>query len=109
VRLVARVVHARDHLRHAVLLLGELGDDHVVLVVARQREHEVRRPLDARLLQHEELGRVAVHRLVLELALEAFEPVTLLLDDRGLVRVAQERTHDVRARFSAARNQDVHG
>ena len=36
VRLVARVVHARDHLRHAVLLLRHLADDQVVLVVAGQ-------------------------------------------------------------------------
>ena len=48
VRLVARVVDARDHLRHAVLLLRELADDDVVLVVAGDREHEVGRPRDAR-------------------------------------------------------------
>ena len=57
--LVARVVHARDHLRHAVLLARELTDDHVVLVVAGEGEHDVRRPRDSRPLEDEELGRVA--------------------------------------------------
>ena len=46
VRLVARVVDARDHLLHAVPLARELGDDEVVLVVAGHRHHDVRRPRD---------------------------------------------------------------
>ena len=90
VRLVARIVDARDHLRHAVLLLGDLGDHEVVLVVAGQGEHEIGRPLDARLLEDEELGRVALHRLVLELGLEPLVAVAILLDDRRLVAVAQQ-------------------
>ena len=59
VRLVARVVDARDHLRDAVLLPGDLADDHVVLVVAGDRDDEVRRARDAGPLEHEDLGRVA--------------------------------------------------
>ena len=47
VLLVARVVHARDDLRHAVALAGELADDQVVLVVAGDREDELRRARDA--------------------------------------------------------------
>ena len=84
-RLVARVVDARDHLLDAVLLLRELADDHVVLVVARQREHDVGRPRDAGALEHEELGRVAALHLVLELVLEPLEAVAALLDQRHLV------------------------
>src|SRR5262249_46788257 len=81
-RLVARVVHARDHLRHAVLLLGELADDHVVLVVAREREQDLRRPRDPGALEDKELGRVTAVHLVLELLLEALEAVAALLDQR---------------------------
>ena len=43
----------------------------VVLVVAGDRDHDVRRPLDPGALEHEELGRVALVHLVLELRLEA--------------------------------------
>ena len=96
VRLVARVVDARDHLRDAVLLACELADDDVVLVVAGDREHEVGRPLDAGALEHEELGRVAVLHLVLELLLEPLEAVAALLDQRHLVAHASS----VRARFA---------
>ena len=80
VRLVPGVVDARDHLADAVLLLRELADDHVVLVVARQREHEVGRPANPGLLEHVDLGCVAEHRLVLELGLESLEAVAILLD-----------------------------
>src|SRR6266511_4982249 len=73
--LVARVVHARDHLWDLVLLLGDLADDEVVLVVAGDREHEVRRPLDAGPLEDEELRRVSALHDVLELLLERREAV----------------------------------
>ncbi len=104
VRLVARIVDACDHLGDGVLLLGDLGDYHVVLVIACQREHEVRRTLDPCLFEHVQLRRVALHHLVLELRLETLEAVALLFDERSLVPVAQKRAHDVRSRFAAACN-----
>ena len=85
VRLVARVVHARDHLRHAVLLARDLADDQVVLVVAGEREHDVGRPRDARALEDVELGRVAALHLVLELVLERAR------SGRGAARSASPR------------------
>ena len=108
VRLVPRVVHARDHLRHAVLLLRELRDDHVVLVVAGEREQDVGRPRDPGALEHVELRRVAALHLVLELVLETLEPVAALLDQRHLAAEAHERAGDVRADLAAARDDDVH-
>ena len=72
-------------LRHAVLLAGELADDDVVLVVAGGRDEDVGRPRDARLLEDEQLRRVARLHLVLELLLEPLEAVAALLDQRHLV------------------------
>ena len=107
-RLVARVVHARDHLRDAVLLARDLADDHVVLVVAGEREHDVGRPRDPRPLEDEELGRVAALHLVLELVLERLEAVALLLDQRHLVAEPEQRAGDVRADLAAAGDDGVH-
>ena len=50
----------------AVLLLGDLADEDVVLVVAGDGDHEVG-ALDAGALEHPQLGRVAVLGGVLEL------------------------------------------
>ena len=61
VLLVARVVHARDRLGDLVALLADLRDHEVVLVVARDREQELRRAGDARALEHADLRRVAAH------------------------------------------------
>ena len=108
-RLIARVVDAGDHLRDAVLLLCELADDHVVLVVAGEREHDVRRTRDAGALEHEELGRVTALHLVLELLLEALEAIAALLDQRDLVAPeADERPCDVCPDLAAAGDNDVH-
>ena len=79
VRLVARVVDARDHLRDAVLLLRDLADDDVVLVVAGDRHHQVG-PLHPGPLQHEQLGRIARTHDVLELLLEQPVAVAIALD-----------------------------
>ena len=84
------------------------ADDHVVLVVAGEREQDVGRPRDPGALEHEELGRVAALHLMLELVLEALEPVAALLDQRHLVAEAHERAGDVRADLAAARDDDVH-
>ena len=66
---VARVVDARDDPVAEVLLLGDLADEHVVLVVAGDRDHEVG-ALDPGALEHPQLGGVAVLRGVLELLLD---------------------------------------
>ena len=108
VRLVARVVDARDHVADAVALARELADDDVVLVVAGRGDEQVGRALDAGALEHEELGRVAADHLVLELGLELVEPVRPLLDQRHLVAGAQQRAREVRADLAAACDQDVH-
>ena len=107
-RLVSRVVHAGDHLLGAVALARHLADDHVVLVVARDCDHEVGRPGDARALEDEELSRVADDRGMLELLLELGEPVAPLLDDRHLVAHATERTREVRADLAGACDEDEH-
>ena len=108
VRLVARVVDARDHLRDAVVLARHLADDHVVLVVSRDGDDEVRRPRDPGPLEHEDLGRVADDRGVLELLLEVGEAVAPLLDDRHLVADPAQRARDVRADLAAAGDEDEH-
>ena len=102
------IVDARDDLRDAVLLPRDLADDHVVLVVAGEREHDVGRARDARPLEDEELGRVAALHLVLELVLERLEAVAPLLDQRHLVAEPKKRAGDVRADLAAARDDDVH-
>ena len=109
VRLVARVVDARDRRLDAVAVAGELADDDVVLVVAGDRDDDVGRPLDAGALEHEQLGRVAAMHLVLELGLERVEPGGPLLDQRHLVAVADQRPRKVRADLAAACDQEVHG
>ena len=108
-RLVARVVDARDHLRNAVLLAGELADHEVVLVVPGQRGDDVRRPGDPGALEDVDLGRVAEDHVVLELLLEPLEAVAPLLDQRHLaLPVLEERPREVGADLPAACDQDVH-
>ena len=109
VRLVARVVDARDRRLDAVAVARELADDDVVLVVAGHRDDDVGRALDPGALEHEELGRVAAVHLVLELGLELVEACRALLDQRHLVAVADQRPRQVRADLAAACDQEVHG
>ena len=66
---VARVVAARDDPLDAVLLARDLADEDVVLVVAGHGDHQVG-ALDARALEHPQLGAVAVLDAVLELLLD---------------------------------------
>ena len=73
--LVARIVHARDHLGDAVLLARELANDQVVLVVPRQRSDDIGRAGDPGPLEHVDLGRVAEQDVVLELLLEPLEAI----------------------------------
>ena len=106
--LVPGIVHARDHLRHLVALFRDLPDDEVVLVVAGDGEDEVRRPRDARPLEHEELSGIAEQRARPELFLERLEPRTALLDERHLVAHVEERARDVGADLAAAGDDHVH-
>ena len=108
VLLVARVVDARDHLRHAVALRRDLADDQVVLVVARDAEHELGRTADPGALEHVQLGRVAEQDLMLELVLELVEPVRPLLDQGHLVPHLQQRAGDVGADLAAACDDRIH-
>ena len=92
-----------------VAVLGDLGDDDVVLVVARDREDDLRRPCDPGALEDVDLGRVAqrAHDRP-ELGLELLEPLAALLDEGHLVAHAEERARDVRADLPAARDDRVH-
>ncbi len=108
VHLVARVVDPGDDLRHAVLLAGELGDDHVVLVVAGHRDDDVGRAGDAGRLKHVELGAVAVDDAVAELVLEHVGPRPLGLDHGHLVRLGDERACEVGAHLPAADDDREH-
>ena len=60
-------------------------------------------------LEHEQLGRVALVHLVLELGLELVEARGALLDQRHLVAVADQRPRQVRADLAAACDEEVHG
>ena len=108
VRLVARVVDARDRLRDAVALLPDLADDEVVLVVAGDRQQDVRRTCDPRALERVDLGRVAEQHLVAELRLEPLEAIAPLLDQRHLVAHAQQGAGHIRPHLAAARHDRVH-
>ena len=107
-RLVAWVVHARDHLLGAVALTRHLADDHVVLVVAGHGDQEIRRPPDPRPFEDEDLRCVTDDRRVLELVLKLNEALATLLDDRHLVAHAPKCSGEVRADLSASRDQDEH-
>jgi hypothetical protein len=81
---VARVVDPGDDLVDEVLLAGDLADQHVVLVVAGDRDHHVG-ALDPGPLEHPELGGVAVGDVVLELLLDRQVAAPIALDQRHLV------------------------
>jgi hypothetical protein len=103
---VPRVVDAGDDPVAEVLLLGDLADQQVVLVVARDRDDEVG-ALDARALEHPQLGRVAVLHGVLELLLDDQVAAALLLDQRDLVALLDELAGEVPADLAAAADDDV--
>jgi len=80
---VARVVDAGHDSVAAILLLGHLTDQDVVLVVSGHGDNEVG-SLNACALEYPELGRVAVLSSVLELLLD--DPIAPMvgLDQRHL-------------------------
>ena len=104
---VARVVDARDRVLDEVLLLRDLGDQHVVLVVARDGDDHVGAH-DAGALQHPQLGCVAVLDRVLELLLDRQVAVAVGLDQRDLVALADQLAGEVPAHLAGAGDDDVH-
>src|SRR4051794_37765421 len=104
---VPRVVDAGDDALDEVLLLGDLADEHVVLVVAGDRDDEVR-ALDARALEHPQLGRVAVLHRMLELLLDDEVAAPLALDERDLLALVDELARQVPADLAAADDEDIH-
>ena len=95
------------HLATPYFSLRDLAHDHVVLVVAGHRDHEVG-ALDAGPLEHEELGGVAVADDVLEPLLEPGVALAVVLEQRHLVAHLEQRARKVRAHLAATRDQDVH-
>ena len=79
----------------------------VVLVVAGDGDHEVG-ALDARALEHPQLGAVAVLDGVLELLLDAQVARAVALDERDLVALGDQLAREVEADLAAADDEDVH-
>ena len=105
---VARVVDARDDPLAQVLLLGDLANEHVVLVVAGDRDHEVG-ALDAGALEHPQLGGVAVLDGVLVLFLDHQIAWTRGLDQRHLVALDDQLAREVAPDLARADDDHVHG
>src|SRR5262249_18827502 len=106
--LVARVVDARDRLADAVALLRDLGDDEIVLVVARDGEHELRGGADPGPPGDGDLRPVPTDAHRPELLLEPREAVRPLLDQRDLVSEVEQGPRHVRAHLPPTRDHDVH-
>ncbi len=109
-RLVPGVVHARDDLGDAVVLARELADDQVVLVVPGDGDDDVGRALDARVLEHRELGAVAGLGAMAELLVEGEIAVAALLHDHDLVPELEQLPRHARAHLAPADDDDeAHG
>src|SRR6185295_8765478 len=89
-----------------VLLLGDLADQQVVLVVAGDGHDEVG-ALDARALEHPQLGGVAVLDGVLELLLDGQIAAPVLLDAGDLMALLQQLAREVPADLPRAGDDDV--
>src|SRR3954454_16497465 len=105
--LVARVVDPGDDPLDGVLLARDLADQHVVLVVAGDRDHHVG-SLDPGPLQHPQLGGVAVGDVVLELLLDGQVAAAVALDHRHLVFLFEQLASQVPAHLARADDDDVH-
>ena len=101
------VVDAGDDAVAEVLLLGHLADEHVVLVVAGDRDHEVG-TLDAGALEHPQLGGVAVLGGVLELLLDREVAGAGGLDQRHLLVLGDQLTGEVAPDLPCADDDRVH-
>src|SRR5436305_2317527 len=104
---VAGVVDAGDDPLAAVLLLGHLTDEDVVLVVAGDRDREIG-ALDAGALEHPKLGGVAVLHRVLELLLHHAEPAMVGLDQGHLAVLGDQLAGEVPAHLSRPGDDHVH-
>ena len=104
---VTRVVDARDDALDEVLLPRDLADEHVVLVVAGDRDDEVG-ALDAGALEHPQLGAVAVLGGVLELVLDRQVAIAALLDQRDLVALVEQLAREVQPDLAASDDDRVH-
>src|SRR3954452_2563126 len=105
--LVPWVVQTGDRLLDHVLLLDELADQHVVLVVAGDGDHQVR-PRYARTLQDPQLRGVPVLDVVLELLLDRHVAIAVVLDQRHLMPLVQELTRQVPPDLPGSDDQYVH-
>ena len=99
---VARVVDPGDDPLDAVLLLGHLADEDVVLVVAGDRDDEVG-ALDAGALEHPQLGGVAVLDGVLELLLHHAIAAVVGLDQRDFPVLGDQLAGEVPPHLARSR------
>ena len=104
---VARIVDPGDDPLDAVLLLGHLADEDVVLVVAGDRDDQVG-ALDAGALEDPQLGGVAVLDGVLELLLDHAEAAMVGLDERYLALLGDELAGEVPAHLARPGDDHVH-
>ena len=89
-----------------VLLLRDLADQHVVLVVAGDRDHHVG-ARDPGPLEHPELGGVAVVDVVLELLLDRQVALAVGLDQGHLVALLDQLAGQVPADLAGADDDHV--
>ena len=104
---VAGVVDARNRVLDQVLLPRHLGDQHVVLVVAGDRDHHVGAH-DPGPLEDPQLGRVAVLDRVLELFLDREIAFPVRLDHGYLMPLAEQLAGKIPANLSGSGDDDVH-
>ena len=105
---VPRVVDASNDPLAAVLLLGDLADQDVVLIIAGDRDHQIR-PRDTGSLQHPQLGRVPVLDRVLEFLLHHAVASVIGFDQRHLAVLADQLPREVPPDLPRARDDHVHG
>ena len=104
---VARVVDPGHDPLAAVLLLGHLADEDVVLVVSGDRDHQVG-SLDPRPLEHPHLGGVAVLHGVLELLLDDPVAPVVGLDQGHLAVLGDQLAGEVPPHLPGPGDDDVH-
>src|SRR5262245_16345694 len=106
VRPVPGVVDPRDDPVDQVLLLRHLADQHVVLVVAGHRDHQVG-ARDPGALQNPELRRIPVLDVVLELLLDGQVAVPVVLDHGHLVSLVEQLPGQVPPHLPGPGDDDV--
>src|SRR5437588_5163047 len=101
------MVDAGDHARHGELLLGQEGDDEVVLVVAGGG-HDYVDGLQACLVQGRDLTRVGDEPLHVERGPQTGDEVRVLLDEHDLVAGVAQVAGDVDADVPGPGDGDLH-